>query len=48
MDIENAENNYRLPKNLLSAIYKEMSRQYMPLNSNKGEHKNCENIYRHL
>ena len=48
MDIDGAENNYRLAKNVLTAIYKEMSRQYMPMNSNKEETKNCENIYRHL
>jgi len=48
MDIDGAENNYRLAKNVLTAVYKEMSRQYMPMNSNKEETKNCEKIYRHL
>jgi len=48
MDIKGAENNYLLPKNLLSAIYKEMSRQYAPLEGNKDQKKNVENIYRHL
>jgi paraquat-inducible protein B len=48
MDIDGAENNYQLPKNLLSAIYRDMSRQYMPLNSDKKQHKNIDNIYRNI
>ena len=48
MDISGAENNYVLPKNMLSAIYREMSRQYAPLDGNKGQKKNVENIYIHL
>jgi len=48
MDIDGAENNYTLPKNLLTAIYREMSRQYMPLNSDKLKHKEVDNIFLHL
>jgi len=48
MDIAAAENNYILPKNLLSAIYREMSRQYAPLDGNRGQKKTVENIYIHL
>lgn len=48
MDVAGAENNYRLPKNLLSAIYREMSRQYAPLSDNRIDKKNIDKIYNHL
>lgn len=48
MDIENAENNFILPKNLLSAIYKQMSHEYSPLSGDKKNKKEVENIFLHL
>lgn len=48
MDIDNAEDNYRLAKNVLSALYKEMSRQYSPLDGDKAQKKTVNNIYIHL
>jgi len=48
MDIDGAENNFILPKRLLSAIYKEMSFQYFPLSDQKEAKKEVENIYRNL
>ena len=44
MDIEGAENNFLLPKIILTAIYKEMSRQYSPMDGNKEAKKEVENI----
>ena len=46
MDIEGAENNFLLPKSLLSAIYKEMSRQYLPFD--KQGQKDTNNIGLHI
>jgi len=48
MDIDGAENNYLLAKNVLTAVYREMSRQYMPMNGDRKQNKNVENIFRHL
>lgn len=48
IDIEGAENNYLLAKIILSAVYKEMSRQYSPMDYNKQGKKDVENIYIHL
>ncbi len=48
MDIKGAENNYLLPKYLLSAIYREMSRQYAPLHADSKTKKEIDNIYTHL
>lgn len=45
IDIEAAENNYILPKMLLSAIYKEMSFQYKPFSYNRQTEKEIDNIY---
>jgi len=48
MDISGAEDNYILPKALITAIYREMSRQYHPLDHMKAAKKEVENIYNHL
>ena len=48
MDIEGAEDNYILAKNLLTAIYKEMSRQYSPMDGHKQQKENVQNIYINL
>jgi len=48
MDIEGAPDNYLLPKNLLTAIYREMSRQYAPLHQTRAQKKTIDNIYVHL
>lgn len=48
MDIEGAENNFILPKKVLTAIYREMSRQYSPMDWSKEAKKEVENIYIHL
>jgi len=48
MDIEGAENNYLLAKYTLSAIYKEMSRQYSPLHAGRKAKEDIHNIYIHL
>ena len=44
MDVENAEDNFKLPKNLLCAIYNEMSNQYAPLPKDKKSIKEVNNI----
>lgn len=48
LDIDGAEDNFILPKNLLCAIYKEMANQYSPLADMKAQKKNIDNIYRNL
>lgn len=48
MDIEGAEDNYILPKQLLSAIYREMSRQYEPLSRDRKQLREIDNIYTFL
>jgi hypothetical protein len=48
MDIEGAEDNYVLPKYLISAIYREMSRQYTPPYGGRKAQKEINNIYAHL
>ena len=44
MDIEGADNNYLLAKNVLTAVYKEMSRQYAPIHPDKNQEKNINKI----
>ena len=48
MDIDGAENNYLLAKYTLSAIYRDMSRQYSPLHAGRKAKKDIDNIYTHL
>lgn len=48
MDIEGAEDNYKLPKHLLTAIYREMSRQYEQPYLTRKDKKDIDNIYAHL
>ena len=46
VDIAQYEDNYRLPKIIVSAILKELTRQYRPLT--KEDQAESENIYRFL
>lgn len=45
IDIEGAEDNYRLPKKLASAIYKEVSEAYIPQRPTKEDIRDIENIH---
>jgi len=49
MDIEGAEDNFILPKDLLCAVYREMMWQYSPSdNQDRKRKRNIDNIYAHL
>lgn len=45
MDLENADNNYLLPKILVSALLKDMVFQYKPMGDTKKAEKEILNIY---
>lgn len=48
MDIQGAEDNYLLAKYVITAVYKEMSRQFSPLDHDKRGKKEVQNIYTHI
>ncbi len=48
MDIEASDDDLFLPHRLLTAVYKEMSREHKPFDSDKQGNKHVDKIYAHL
>ena len=48
INIKDAEDNYKLPKNFVCAFAQELAWQYKPLSDDKGSKKEIKNISYHL